>query len=241
MSRVFRSCPEGIAVCPRDSARKNLDGDCMMMFAYGFLALAGFILVASLTWRWSSRRHTLPCPVWLRWLVELDNPFTRTNRAGVIVQHLELEPGMTVLDMGCGPGRVTLPVARRIGPRGRVVAMDIQEGMLRRAREKAHAENLRNIQFLQAGAGEGKLGQAEYDRVLLVTVLGEIPDREAAMREIHAALKPGGLLSVTEIIFDPHFQGRDTVLRLARAAGLCERSFHGNRLAYTLNLERPGG
>jgi len=74
---------------------------------------------------------------------------------------------------------------------------------------------------------------------VLVTVLGEIPDREAALREIFDALKPGGMLSVTEIIFDPHFQPRPTVARLARSVGFREQAFHGNRVAFTLNLEKP--
>jgi len=211
----------------------------MTTSAYIFLGLVGLIILVALTWRFASRRHSLPCPVWLRWLVELDNPFTRTNRAAVIVRHLELQPGMAVLDVGCGPGRLTIPVARQVGQQGEVVAMDIQPGMLRRAREKAQTANLSNIRFLQAGAGEGKLERGRYDRALLVTVLGEIPDREAALKEIFDALKPGGILSVTEIIFDPHFQGRGTVLRLAGAVGFREKMFFGNRIAFTLNLEKP--
>lgn len=204
--------------------------------AYAFL---GLVILVSVTWRLASRRHTLPCPAWLRWLVELDNPFTKTNRAAVIVQHLDLQPGMAVLDVGCGPGRVTIPVARQVGQQGEVVAMDIQAGMLRRAREKAQAANLANIRFLHAGAGEGKLERSRFDRALLVTVLGEIPDRQAALREIFAALKPGGMLSVTEIIFDPHFQSRGTVLRLAGSVGFREQMFFGNRIAFTLNFEKP--
>jgi ubiquinone/menaquinone biosynthesis C-methylase UbiE len=175
----------------------------------------------------------------LRWLVELDNPFTKTNRAAVIIQRLDLQPGMAVLDVGCGPGRLTIPIARQVGQQGEVVAMDIQAGMLQRAREKARAANLTNIRFLQAGAGDGKLGRNQFDRSLLVTVLGEIPDREAALREIFNALKPGGILSVTEIIFDPHFQTRNTVGRLARTVGFQEKALHGNRIAFTLNLEKP--
>jgi len=171
--------------------------------------------------------------------VELDNPFTKTNRAAVIVQHLDLKPGMAVLDVGCGPGRVTIPIAEQVGQQGEVVAMDIQAGMLHRAEEKARAANLTNIRFLQAAAGEGKLGRNHFDRSLLVTVLGEIPDREAALREIFDALKPGGILSVTEIIFDPHFQTRNTVARLARAVGFREKALHGSRVAFTLNLEKP--
>jgi ubiquinone/menaquinone biosynthesis C-methylase UbiE len=111
--------------------------------------------------------------------------------------------------------------------------------MLARAKEKAHTANLSNIEFVQAGAGEGKLGCSRFDRALLVTVLGEIPDRTGALKEIFNALKPGGILSVTETLFDPHYQSRQTVTRLAGAVGFRERGFFGNRAAFTVNLEKP--
>jgi 2-polyprenyl-3-methyl-5-hydroxy-6-metoxy-1,4-benzoquinol methylase len=206
---------------------------------YILLGLVGLIILIFPLWRLASRRRSLPCPVWLRWLVELDNPFTETNRADVIVRNLELQPGMKVADIGCGPGRLTIPVAKQIGPQGEVVALDIQAGMLRRAQEKAQAANLANIRFLQAGVGEGSLGHGQYDRALLVTVLGEIQNREGALQEIYEALKPGGILSVTELIFDPHFQSRDSVLRFAGAAGFREKKFLGNRIAFTMSLEKP--
>src|SRR5262245_33543695 len=161
------------------------------------LGLLGLFLIVAITWRLASRRHTLPCPVWLRWLVELDNPFTKTNRAAVIVEHLALQPGMVVLDVGCGPGRLSVPIAEKVGY-GEVVAVDIQPGMLQRAQEKARKANLTNIRFVQAGADEGKLQRNHFDRALLVTVLGEIPDQKAALGEIYDALKPGGILSVTD-------------------------------------------
>lgn len=206
---------------------------------YILLVIVGLTLVVSILWRLASRRHTLPCPVWLRWLVELDNPFTQTNRAAVIVEHLGLQPGMTVIDIGCGPGRVTIPIAQRVGKQGTVVAMDIQPGMLTRAEQKARAAHLGNIHFLQAGLDQGTLEHDRFDRALLVSVLGEIPDRAGALQEVYAALKPGGILSVTEIIFDPHFQGRGRVTRLAAAAGFHVLAFYGNRIAYTLHLEKP--
>jgi cyclopropane fatty-acyl-phospholipid synthase-like methyltransferase len=202
------------------------------------LGLASFVILAVFGWRFASR---LPCPVWLRWLVELDNPLTEANRSDVIIQRLDLQPGMTVLDIGCGPGRLTIPVAQQVGPQGAVVAIDLQAGMLRRTQERAQAANLSNIRFVVAGVGDGRLEAGLADRALLVTVLGEIPDREAALREVFAALKPGGMLSVTETIFDPHFQRRDMVLRLADAVGFREKAFFGNRMAFTLNLERPYG
>jgi cyclopropane fatty-acyl-phospholipid synthase-like methyltransferase len=204
-----------------------------------WIGLAGLTILILLLWRFASRHRSLPCPVWLRWLVELDNPFTQTNRADVIVRNLDLQPGMQVLDIGCGPGRLTVPVARQIGPQGEVVAIDVQAGMLRRAQAKARAANLTNIRFLQVGVGEGKLEHSRYDRAVLVTVLGEIPDRERALKEIFKALKPGGILCVTEVIFDPHFQSRDAVLRFASAVGFREKKWVGNRFAFTMCLEKP--
>lgn len=211
----------------------------MINYVYICGGLIVLVVVVAFVWRFGSRRRSIPCPVWLRWLVELDNPFCRTNRAAVIVQHLDIQPGMSVLDIGCGPGRVTIPVAKQVGPDGEVVAIDIQPGMLRRAREKASVAGISNIRFVELAAGTGQLDRNRYDRALLVTVLGEIPDREAALAEIYDALKPGGILSVTEIIFDPHFQRRKTVLRFATDVGFRQHAFFGNRLAYTLNLEKP--
>src|SRR5437773_5847496 len=142
-----------------------------------------------------------PCPVWLRWLVELDNPFTRTNRAAEIIRRLDLAPGMRVLDVGCGPGRLTIPVARQVGPHGDVIAVDVQRGMLQRLQQKIDAAGLSNVRLVQARAGEGALrAHDQIDRALLVTVLGEIPDRAAALDEIFDVLRPGGILSVTEVI-----------------------------------------
>ena len=213
----------------------------MTTVVYIGFGIIGLGLLIAFVWRIASRRRSLPCPVWLRWLVELDNPFTKTNRANVIIQHLNLQPGMKVLDVGCGPGRLTIPVAQQIGPQGEVVAIDIQTGMLRRAQEKAQAAQVSNIRFLQAGVREGKLEHNLYDRALLVTVLGEIPDRKRALQEIFETLKPGGILSVTEIIFDPHFQSLSTVRALAAGVGFKEQGCFGNRLSFTLNLEKPSG
>ena len=207
------------------------------LFIICFFSIGAIILTAFI-WRFSSHRRSLPCPTWLSWLVELDNPLTETNRASVIIQRLDIRTGMSVLDVGCGPGRLTIPITRQIGSKGEVVAVDIQAGMLQRAEEKAKTANLHNIRFIHKGVGEGKLDPNHFDRALLVTVLGEIPDREAAMKEIFHALKPGGFLSVTEIIFDPHYQRLSTIRGLAASAGFKEKSFFGNVFAFTINLEK---
>ncbi len=196
------------------------------------------LLILSLIWRLYSRRHSLPCPSWLAWMVERDNPFTDVNRAATIIEHLQLQPGMKVLDAGCGPGRLTIPLARAVGAFGHVVALDIQEAMLVKVKAKATAQHLTNITFVHAGIGHGTLAHTSFDRVVLVTVLGEIPDQKAALQEIFTALKPGGIVSVTEIIFDPHFQRQKTVLALAQLVGFTKKDLFGSWYAYTMHLTK---
>jgi hypothetical protein len=81
----------------------------MGTIAYIILSAIGIIVLIFAVWHAGSRRFELPCPVWLRWMVEIDNPFTKTCWAQTIIEHLGLEPGMSVLDAGCGPGRLTIP------------------------------------------------------------------------------------------------------------------------------------
>jgi ubiquinone/menaquinone biosynthesis C-methylase UbiE len=198
-----------------------------------------FLAAVFLGWRLSSRRARLPCPAWLSWLVELDNPLFRNNRAAAIVAGLELTPGMRVVDLGCGPGRLTLPMARAVAPSGAVVAFDLQPAMLAKTEARARAASLDNITFRQGALGAGALGAGPFDRATLATVLGEIPDRQEALREIFAALRPGGVLAVTEVIADPHFQTRSSVSQRAEAAGFREKRRTGGALSYTLYLVKP--
>jgi threonine synthase len=66
-----------------------------------------------------------------------------------------------------------------------------------------------------------------------------LSDRVAALREIYAALKPGGVLSITETIADPHFQSKSKVREMTSEAGFCPGPEWGGRLAYTLNVFKP--
>jgi len=208
----------------------------LLYIALGFVAL--FIL-SNFIWRLASHKRSLPCPAWLGWLVELDNPIFRNDSARVILSHLDVQPGMRALDYGCGPGRLSLPLARLLAPEGQVTALDLQVEMLEKVRVKAEAEQLDNIAYVQADPQGAQLPDAAFDLALMVTVLGEIPDQQRAMREVYAALKAGGLLSVTEVIADPHFQSREKVLQLACAAGFEEQARFGGRWSYTLNFRKP--
>ena len=202
------------------------------------LAAMGLVAAHALWWRHAARRRRLPCPAWLGWLLE--NPYTNAL-AGSVTQldRADVGPGMRILDAGCGTGRVTIPAAERVGPAGEVVALDVQEGMLERVRQRATDRGLGNVRPVLGAVESDVVEEESFDRAILATVLGEIPDREAAMRALCGALKPEGILSVTEVFPDPHYQGRRTVRRLAEEAGLGFERMYGTRLAFTMNFRKP--
>ena len=190
-------------------------------------------------WKLVSRRKSLPCPSWLYRMVEMENPLAKNSQAKTILAGLGVAEGMTVLDAGCGPGRVTLPLAKAVGADGKVIAVDLQQGMLDVVQRKAQQENFTMIEFAKLPLGEGKLPAYQADRAVMAAVLGEIPQQAAALQEVFAALKPGGVLAIAETIFDPHYQRKAHVLDLAQAAGFAEVAFNGNCLAYTVYLQKP--
>lgn len=200
------------------------------------LCLILLIVIALIAWHFLSLRYHLPCPSCVAWMVELDNPFAKNHRATNIIAHAGVQPGMSVLDAGCGPGRVTVPAAIKVGPTGTVYAVDMQTGMLDKVKAKANHADVTNITFLQEKLGAGNLPKSYFDRVLMNAVIGEIPNQQEALAEIFSALKPGGMLSISEVIFDPHYHRRQTVARLACEVGFEEVGYFGSFASYTVNF-----
>jgi ubiquinone/menaquinone biosynthesis C-methylase UbiE len=204
------------------------------MGAGTFLLLVLVLIIAGgLVWRYAG----WVCPSWLVPLLE--NPYVEAVAgASLLLQRAGVKPGMRVLDAGCGPGRVTIPAARTVGNDGSVTALDVQPQMLDRLRERLASQSIENVTPVLAGLGEGKLASEEFDVAFLVTVLGEVPDKLAALREIRTALRPAGVLSITEVLPDPHYQSLARVRELARGAGFREKRVFSGWLSFTVNLVR---
>ena len=186
------------------------------------------------------RRYSTACPAWL--IPLLENPYMNAVAGSeTLLDRAQVQAGMTVLDVGCGPGRISIPAAQRVAPEGRVVALDLQPAMMSRLNERVASLGIDNIDTVLAGAGDGKVPSNAFDRVFLVTVLGEIVDQTAAMREIHEGLKPGGILSITEVLPDPHYQSKKRIRRLGESVGFQCSEQHGHWYAFTMNLRKPSG
>ena len=182
------------------------------------------------------RKRALPCPSWLTFLLE--NPYMNSvSGSSILIDRLGLKEGMRVLDVGCGPGRLTIPFAEYVGQNGEVVGLDIQEKMLQKLTKRIKDNNLTNVRLILGGAGQGKIQEENsFDRAVLITVLGEITDKKSALEEIFKALKPGGILSITEVFPDPDFQRQSRVLQLAAMVGFTLDKKYGNIFAFTMNF-----
>jgi ubiquinone/menaquinone biosynthesis C-methylase UbiE len=114
-----------------------------------------------------------------------------------LVEQAELEPGQSVLDVATGTGAVLLPAAERVGPAGRVVGVDLSEGMLARAAQRVQERALTNVRLERMDAERLELEAASFDRVLCGWGLFLFPEPHRALAECHRVLKPGGKLLAT--------------------------------------------
>jgi ubiquinone/menaquinone biosynthesis C-methylase UbiE len=108
-----------------------------------------------------------------------------------------ISEGMAVLDLGCGPGFFTMDMAKLTGVSGKVVAADLQDGMLEMLKRKIKCAGLKNIEPYKTP--KGRIGLAEkFDFILIFYVLHEIPDQMALLKEIKTMLKPDGKVLIVE-------------------------------------------
>lgn len=201
-------------------------------------ALAALLIGVNLCWRRASRHSSLPCPSWLAWSLE-NHLMDRFMGTQATLNRLDLQPGMRVLEVGPGPGRLLIPAARRVIPGGEAVGLDIQAGMIERLKARAAQVGVPNLTAILGDATQTHFPLERFDVIYLCTVLGEIADRKAALNRCYTSLKGGGLLSITEIFPDPHYQNSDTVRRFAEAAGFRLNRRHGNWLRFTMNFVKP--
>jgi SAM-dependent methyltransferase len=176
------------------------------------LVLGAVVIAAAVYW---ARTHPSACPYSLRVLLG-PRPFIGRER---LLEVLEPAPGERILEVGSGTGYYTLGVAARLDG-GSLAAFDVQQEMLDHVTREASARGISNVEPKLGDARALPYLDASFDGAYLVTVLGEIPDQAAALRELHRVLKPRGRLVVGELALgDPHFVAPGKLTAAAEAVG----------------------
>ncbi len=190
------------------------------------VALAALVVGAVALW-W--RKNPSACPYSQRFWVEAPHPLITRARLREI---LEPQPGERVLEIGPGTGYYTLDLAAWVGEEGAIEIFDIQQEMLDHTIRAAAERSLLNVNPTRGDAQELGWDDDTFDAAILITVLGEIPDQDAALREVARVLRPGGRLIVGELLGDPHYVTPGSLQRRAEVAGLRFERRVGPRVGY---------
>ncbi len=149
---------------------------------------------------------------------------------------LPSEASAQVVDLGCGPGFYTLPLARMI--RGRVVAVDVRRKMLDLVERRSRRARIPNIHCCEASSESLPLEDRSVDAVLMFLVLGEVVDPSGTVGEIRRVLKHGGAVYVLESVFDDHYQLSEEVTNLFGAERWSFEMLERKRTYYLLRITK---
>jgi SAM-dependent methyltransferase len=176
-----------------------------------------------------ARNHPSACPYAARLLVDGPHPGIPRRR---LLELLEPRPGEQILEIGPGTGYYSIDVAMKLDG-GRLAIFDIQREFLDHTVRAGAERGLDNIEPMLGDAQHLPYADESFDAAFLVTVLGEIPDQGAAMRELHRVLRPSGRLIVGEtFVGDPHVVRFGVLRERANGAGLTLEARLGSPLGY---------
>ena len=205
------------------------------------LIIFGLFAIWQIIIRVGRKLFHFPAPAFIGSLLD-SNYRRKLQPPDKIIKRSGIEPGMKVLEIGCGSGAFTTFVARALGNGGKVYALDIQPAMLKQLEKKLAKpgnQDIKNIKLIQASAYNLPFENNSLDLVYIITVLQEIPDRQKALAEIKRVLKPEGILAVTEFLPDPDYPFISTVVKQGVGAGFVLDKISGNVWNYTVRFKKP--
>ena len=180
--------------------------------------------------------HHFPIPAFA--VRFIDNPIRRRfiQKPDLIAERMKLEPGMQILEIGPGRGTYTKAVAKQILPNGTIYAIDIQESIIEKLKNRIKEENISNVIPKVDDAYNLSFEDESIDRIFAVACLPEIPDPVKVLKEFKRVLKKDGLISLCELFIDPDYPLRRTEKKWANNAGLIFTEQFGNFFSYQLNF-----
>lgn len=154
-----------------------------------------------------------------------------------LIQRLDLRDDHAVLEIGPGPGYFSVNTAKNL-KKGKLVLLDIQQEMLDIAKKRLKKRKIENVEYILCDGVKFDLENESFDRVFMVTVIGEIENKENYLSEIHRILKKDGVLSISELAGDPDKLRIEELNSLVSANGFKESGFFGSKLNYTMNFKK---
>lgn len=167
-------------------------------------------------------------------LIPLRNIFLSPKK---LIQRLELKPDSSVLEVGPGPGYFSTAVAKHVS-RGTLTLADIQQEMLDWAKKRIGKKGLSNVSYHLCDGESFPFADNSFDVIFLITVLGEVENKEAYLKKFHRILKPDGILSISELAGDPDKIPAKELKNLLKGYGFKADKLYGNRWNYTLNFKK---
>lgn len=141
------------------------------------------------------------------WIKTLENPSRIAGlKVDEIIGSLKLEPGATVADLGAGAGAFSIPLARAVGPSGKVYAVEIDQGLVDYLHRKAADQKVGNVRPILGRFTDPALPARDVDLAFMHDVLHHVQDREAYLKSAAAYIKPGGRFAFVEFdaVLGPH-------------------------------------
>ena len=156
---------------------------------------------------------------------------------GKLIQRLFLKKDHNVLEIGPGPGYFSTHIAKKLR-NGRLVLIDIQKEMLDFAKKRLDKRGIKNVDYKLTDGNSLDLQNNSFDRVVMVTVIGEVENKDTYLNEIHRILKADGILSISELAGDPDKLSLDEIQSLVSPHGFELKDTFGSRLNYTVNFRK---
>jgi precorrin-6B methylase 2 len=174
-------------------------------------SLVAFVVVDALSQRHPVSGRVLAPTMGVEGAAWLDRPEREAEEApSKAIAALGIAPGAVVADVGAGSGYYTVRLAHVVGPGGRVVATDLQPGMLDLIRAKIERQGLTNVTLVQGRSDDPNLPPATFDLIVLVDVYHELASPQVFVRKLREALKPDGRLVLIEFrLEDPRVPIRE--------------------------------
>jgi len=169
----------------------------------------------------------------------IDNPVRRRIQPPAkVVDWMGIKDGMHVLEIGPGPGTFTIEASKRVGENGNVFAIDIQPSVISKLKSRLQRAGIANVMARVASAYDLPFSNRTFDRVFMIAVLAEIPDRKKTLLEIKRVLRDDGLLAIGEFLLDPDYPRRRTVTDWCKDAGFELVNGYGSVMHYLLTFKK---